>query len=1082
MREVPPDKPTSPFAIAALLSRGVRLAALFLIVATMAQAQEAAKPGERRLTPQQNTKVLQTRRPKLDEAYQLFQEGKPAAAILIVNEIIAFERQVLKEAESNPIEDELPQPASPFMRDLIPPQTRLPTLRTFQAESLGTLEFLEQLHETLGDYRAAKGVAEEIAGLTAQLVAARTWPLAQARAEVQRLERLASLDLERLRVIEQARKATALVATGSGPLGTAFCIDPNGLFLTLDEVAIPPAVQVTTHLEYDQSHGLRATREEHSPKTHPMAIVLNLGRPDVKQLPARVVWKDRESRLVVLKAQTNEPLPALEIAGAGSAVLRQEAVLLGLAFVGRNPGIYASPTPTVRAHPGQVTAIRERKSKLWFYQIDHSPPPGYSGGPVLDDRGRVIGMIVVGLPGTDIHYVLPVDTTTAPFAAPIVDFDPPPLPYRDRHNPVDWTVRLFSKQPLAKDVTVEIRLGNDAGARLFPARPTGERVYSARVIPVADAVADPVGLTLEGSAAPVRATVADRAIRIGETTVRLSELRRVAQGPSPQALTTDGRRLIGPVTGLGVIEGTWGKPGVVLDTREAPKISFECPAPDVEPIEAEVVLKQGKDVLSRVHKTLGYGYAPFETSRRIDPAKVGPAEGLRPIEAPVVLMAAASVGGERAIGAPLVRQFSEKIAALAVGGAGRYLLLHLKGQRQLAIFDAQWADVSGIIDLADDDPLITANADKGFVAYPKLRLIDRIDLASARVDRSAAFPFEATPRVIQAGSASVGPVFSIFHMGPADNSFAQPVQGFLDPETMDLIAPRIIRLKNGKDWTEVPGRVLIVTDPNGRQQSDYTTAPSGDVFCNRARIPGVVYTLNSDVADVFETNSPDAGFVPTFARGYLFTKSGRYDLDGTRRAVLPDSESILGVLPSHDPAYYLVVRTNSQPAARGTPPRPILEVFSAASDRRLFVVDGLDEMIAHATNELHLLQRYHLIPSARLMITIPVENDRLVLRRLDILSELYRLEIDEIVVTSPSVIGAVVGQPFRHRVEAYAKGGATFERADGPEGLSVSPDGDLRWDVPRVDAGQEKVAVVAVRSATGQKVLHKMHILVRGRG
>ncbi len=103
-------------------------------------------------------------------------------------------------------------------------------------------------------------------------------------------------------------------------------------------------------------------------------------------------------------------------------------------------------------------------------------------------------------------------------------------------------------------------------------------------------------------------------------------------------------------------------------------------------------------------------------------------------------------------------------------------------------------------------------------------------------------------------------------------------------------------------------------------------------------------------------------------------------------------------------------------------------------------------------------------------------------RRLDIVGELARLGVDEVVVTSAPVAGAIAGGPFRHRVEAYAKGGAVFGRADGPQGLSVSREGELLWDVPADAAGKEIVAAVTVESASGRKVLHKVRIVVRKRG
>ncbi len=958
---------------------------------------------------------------------------------------------------------------------------RTPTLRAFQAECLGSLELLEQLLELQGDFNAAKGVSQEIAGIAEKLRGGVDWQVARAREDVRRLDRLASLDRDRIRAIEAARKATALVATAQGSLGTAFCIDPQGLFLTLDEVANPPSAQVTTHFEYEQGIGLSRTREERSPQTHPMAVVLNLGSPDVKQLPVRIIWKDKESRLVLLKAETRGPLPALELAGPGGVAPGKEVVAVGLPAVGRVPHLAASPTPTVRARPGSVASIRTKEARPWFYQLDIDPPPGYAGGPVLDEQGRVTGVIAQGLPGTDIHYILPIDATFSPLA---VDFEPLRPLFRDRHTPVDWTVRIYSRTPMPKDATVEVRLGTGAAGRVFPARPTGERTYTTRVVPVPPEESDPVGLTLAMRPEALRATIADREVRVGATAVRLSQLRRIEQGPSPRALTVDGRRLIGPVTGLGVIEGGRGHRRVRIDPGEAPAIWLECPAPEAEPIEAEVVAKAGGVVLGRIRKTLSYADPPFQTSRHFDPAKVGVARIWRPVSTSDVAMAAADVSREprAATGSPpaadpLVCRLPGKIAALAVGGAGRYLLLQLKEQRRLAIFDAQRADLSGVVELADDDALIAANADKGFVAYPKLRLIDRIDLESARFDRSAAFPFEATPRVVLAGPASAGPLLAIFHAGRADDSFAQPALGFLDPDTMGPVAPRTFRRKGEKGWVELRD----ASEFTAGKQSDYAVSSSGDVFWYVPRTPGVVLALVGDRGDMFHSNLPDPGSLATIASRSFLSKSGRFDLDSSPLARRPDPGSILGVISSQDPAYYLLVRSSTPQAARGNPALPTLEVCSAASDRRLFVVNGLVEMKPQMNNVLTLGQRFHLVPAARLIVTIPIENDRLVVRRLDVLGELRRLDVDEVVVTSPPVVAAEAGEPFRHRVEAHARGGATFARSEGPEQLSVTPEGEMRWDVPKDAAGQEPVAVVAVRSASGQTVLHRVHILVRRR-
>ncbi len=632
---------------------------ILLLLASPARAQEAPEQGVRRLTAEQESMVFQTIRPKLDDALGLFRKGKAAEAIPIVKEIIALERGVLKQAASNPLEVERPPGPDPIgnprfglggpsgiLGEMSQRRFRATTVRAFEAQSLGSLEILQQLHETLGDFKAAKGIAEESAAIIAKLVGKNSWQAQQAEEEIQRLDRLGSLDVNRAKAIESARKAIGLVATSSGALGTAFCIDPRGIFVTVDEVAVPPSAQVITRFEYGGPGELIETREERSPKSMPMAVMLGLGGADVKVWPVRVLSVDKQSHLVLLKADSDVPLPALELAPGGSVLARAEAIALGLAAVNRIQNQMESPTPTVRARPGRVMSVRERDGRPWLYQLDSTPPAGYSGGPVVDAHGHVIGVIFVGLAGTDIHYIRPVDATTTMLAGAIVDFAPPLPLYRDRHRPRDWTVRIYSKTPLSDDVKVEVRVGTGSDARLYTGARTGDGIYTARAVPVAPEKPDQVELTLEIKPEPVRATVADREVRVGNTAVRLSELRRIEPGRTSSVLTTDGRRLDGPVTGLGVLNGRRGRQSVTIDTGQAAKVWLECPSPDTEAIEVEAVVKQAGKLLGRTRVALSYAEPPLATSRKIDPATVGLSRTPRFVETPHVTVPRASVGLE----------------------------------------------------------------------------------------------------------------------------------------------------------------------------------------------------------------------------------------------------------------------------------------------------------------------------------------------------------------------------------------------------------------------------------------------------
>ena len=67
-----------------------------------------------------------------------------------------------------------------------------------------------------------------------------------------------------------------------------------------------------------------------------------------------------------------------------------------------------------------------------------------------------------------------------------------------------------------------------------------------------------------------------------------------------------------------------------------------------------------------------------------------------------------------------------------------------------------------------------------------------------------------------------------------------------------------------------------------------------------------------------------------------------------------------------------------------------VSVRASSDGARVLTAYGFDEMATADRSESFLPddftidKRFHFVPAARLLITIPLENDRLVLRRLDI--------------------------------------------------------------------------------------------------
>src|SRR5262249_10687549 len=106
----------------------------------------------------------------------------------------------------------------------------------------------------------------------------------------------------------------------------------------------------------------------------------------------------------------------------------------------------------------------------------------------------------------------------------------------------------------------------------------------------------------------------------------------------------------------------------------------------------------------------------------------------------------------------VVKTLPSTIADVAVGGGGRYLILHLPQERKLAVFDVNEAKVTGYVPLAGDNVKFTAGRDKLIVALGNENLIQRWNLATLQREVTAPLPVRDKLSLVVMGSASDGPL------------------------------------------------------------------------------------------------------------------------------------------------------------------------------------------------------------------------------------------------------------------------------------------------------------------------------------
>jgi hypothetical protein len=194
-------------------------------------------------------------------------------------------------------------------------------------------------------------------------------------------------------------------------------------------------------------------------------------------------------------------------------------------------------------------------------------------------------------------------------------------------------------------------------------------------------------------------------------------------------------------------------------------------------------------------------------------------------------------------------------------------------------------------------------------------------------------------------------------------------------------------------------------------------------------------------------------------------------------------------LPAHHGPYYMHLHLNTDGRAFGRAPvhkddpQHGVTVYMLGSRQPLAQLRAIGlttyERMA-AINEIGIERSVHLIPRAKLLVIIPVERDRLLLHPLDLEAELDRTGINYLMVTSqpPAEIRRGAALTYQMVVKAKA-GGVVCKLESGPPGMTLTPQGLLRWTVPAKHADRETSVIISVRDSGGQEIFHTFTLALR---
>lgn len=833
------------------------------------------------------------------------------------------------------------------------------------------------------------------------------------------------------KVIRQAKSATALVLLPKNASTTAFCVDPIGLFIT--------SAHAVAGLHADES----------------LTLVLGPGEADQRSFKAAVVRTDPEADLALLKAQA---------AGGGFASLQigtdaEVFETMRVAAFGYPAGkVHADKEdyPSVMVSAARITALSKNKGVLRRIELDSALDAGNDGGPVIDNEGKVIGIVQGGVKDTKIDYAAPVSVLHKILDTPLLLVSAPAMSAAQSHEKQRFIIEVAApgKSSQAMKVELELRVGQGA-PRTFEAVEGAGGAYEISAVPSPNDNSRPsVHIDAQFPQGTVSSVVTDRDVTVGSETVRLSAIRRLEPGTrptDPPKVVLVGRILNGKLGGLEAVPMQFGNETTNMDLTKATHLTVTPIEQPVSEVRYHAVAKAKGTVIAEAQGVLaiegsvtsgataaGPGPTDIATSPTVSETRLPPA-GEGPFPAPDLQP------GQNIV------QLPAPVEDVAVGGGGRYLILYLKKLQQIGIFDVSQAKVVQYLGVPSNDIAIACGAKKLFVGFKDLRQIQRWDLTTFKRELSVPAP-PGGIRTMAMGAESLTPLIVLAEQSAKRTWLVNASSMKYEPY------PSKNWGGDGSAWGPVHAHVSF----------DGTTA----VACGGGWA-GIELTALA------------GGRVVDLAAGSYVNPGGETLVSGNGALIFPEgggimrsdlSSTVSGIegtpFPADDPAFSLAFRNDNK--------KPLLVVFSNADPRPIITLRDLEELAENSP--LRLDQRIHLIPRAHVLITVGQGGDRLVLRKFDLAASLEAEGIDYLFVESAPLRTAERGTTYKYPIIVRSKrGNVKMSLQTAPHSMDIGKDGVLRWIVPTGAQAREDTVIIQISDDSGQQIFHSFKITIMDR-
>jgi S1-C subfamily serine protease len=321
-------------------------------------------------------------------------------------------------------------------------------------------------------------------------------------------------------VLAKGKRATALVELpGEQGYGSAFCINTAGLFVT------------NAHVTEVEGADKRLT------------LVLNPGEKDQKLVKATVLRQDADTDLAIVQLEQPATLTALALGSSDALTETMSVTAFGYPF-GKDLAIHEDEYPNVSVSIGHITALRKTHGELAQIQVDAALNPGNSGGPVLNEKGEVIGIVRAGIQGAGVNFAIPVSSLQTLLKQPVILFTPPFIPRDGVFQAQEFAIQVATFSGSVSDLTVDLTLDPEhGGSKNFHAVADKDHVFRVKTRLYADKGSD--RSAAPGAEARSQELAADSAPTVrywitvqqaGKTVAQKSGIFVIGQHPQKQAV------------------------------------------------------------------------------------------------------------------------------------------------------------------------------------------------------------------------------------------------------------------------------------------------------------------------------------------------------------------------------------------------------------------------------------------------------------------------------------------------------------------------------------------------------------------